>query len=242
MTGGKERTPNKSSTPDRKSQSPKPVVKPPHLKGKKFKQNNSNVYLSLMQYATYLILPIIFGVAGFYWHHNYIYLPSLVNTPSNLAKILPDNYMKSAENADKFWGTYRANCYFGMKTRSPTSPVMGLVWYTQPKADIIMPRVRFVISTCFYLNLTNFWIVFRHWCSQQDGLSKYGWLEHDGRTFGIQEILDDGVTIKTSFVKRGGGDHGGDWTMRLEAVPTVSSACIDVIFGFMSRVEEVESF
>lgn len=46
-------------------------------------------------------------------------------------------------------------------------------------------------------------------------------MEHDGRTFGIQEILDDNLLIKTSFVKRFGGDHGGDWTMRLEANPTV---------------------
>lgn len=141
MTGGKERSPSKGSTPDRKS--PKPVVKPPHLKGKKSKQQqNLNLYFSLMQYAVYLILPILVGVGAYYWHRYVIYLPSLVNTQSNLPKVLSDNYMQTAENGDRFWGTYRANCYFGMKTRNPSSPIMGLLWYTQPKIDIIMPRVR----------------------------------------------------------------------------------------------------
>lgn len=58
-------------------------------------------------------------------------------------------------------------------------------------------------------------IHFRHWCEQSDGLEKYGWLQHDGTTFGIQEILDGPFVITTSFVKRLGGLHGGDWTARI---------------------------
>ena len=32
------------------------------------------------------------------------------------------------------------------------------------------------------------------------GLRRYGWLRHDGRTFGEQELLDGGLNITTSFV------------------------------------------
>ena len=37
---------------------------------------------------------------------------------------------------------------------------------------------------------------------------------HDGETFGVQEIMDRGVRLSTSFVKREGGEHGGEWTAR----------------------------
>ncbi|NXL12781.1 MOGS glucosidase, partial [Mesembrinibis cayennensis] len=49
------------------------------------------------------------------------------------------------------------------------------------------------------------------------GLSRYGWLMHDGENFGIQEIEDGGLVLKTEFVKRAGGEHGGDWSWRVTA-------------------------
>lgn len=74
---------------------------------------------------------------------------------------------------------------------------------------------------------------FSHWCSQSDGLSRYGWLEHDGKTFGMQEILDDDLLIKTSFVKRFGGTHGGDWTMRVSAETLVRMfECLNIVLNF----------
>ena len=54
----------------------------------------------------------------------------------------------------------------------------------------------------------------RHWCDQNDGLARFGWNMHDGETFGTQEIVDRGVRLETSFVKRRGGRHGGEWTAR----------------------------
>ena len=33
--------------------------------------------------------------------------------------------------------------------------------------------------------------------------------------FGSQEIVDDDFVLTTDFVKRFGGDHGGDWTVRI---------------------------
>ncbi|NXW60675.1 MOGS glucosidase, partial [Eurystomus gularis] len=57
----------------------------------------------------------------------------------------------------------------------------------------------------------------RHTCEQGDGLSRYGWLMHDGENFGAQEIRDGGLYLKTEFVKRPGGEHGGDWSWRVTA-------------------------
>ena len=39
---------------------------------------------------------------------------------------------------------------------------------------------------------------------------------HDGETFGVQEIVDRGVRLNASFVKREGGRHGGEWTARYD--------------------------
>lgn len=62
----------------------------------------------------------------------------------------------------------------------------------------------------------------RHTCEQGDRLQGYGWLMHDGLNFGVQEIRDKDFTLTTEFVKRMGGDHGGDWTWRITAKQHVS--------------------
>ena len=54
-------------------------------------------------------------------------------------------------------------------------------------------------------------------CEQGDDLRQWGWEKHDGRNFGVQKILDRGVTLVTSFVKVPGGSHGGDWSARIQA-------------------------
>lgn len=65
----------------------------------------------------------------------------------------------------------------------------------------------------------------RHTCEQGDRLQGYGWLMHDGFTFGVQEVRDKDFTLTTEFVKRMGGDHGGDWTWRITAKQHVSTLC-----------------
>ncbi|KAJ7327321.1 hypothetical protein JRQ81_017080 [Phrynocephalus forsythii] len=97
----------------------------------------------------------------------------------------------------RFWGSYRPHVYFGMKARSPRSPVAGLMWMRQLEGDVRL----------------------RHTCEQSDGLPRYGWLLHDGAHFGVQEIRDLGLSLQTEFVKRPGGQHGGDWTWRVTARP-----------------------
>lgn len=43
----------------------------------------------------------------------------------------------------------------------------------------------------------------RHECSEGDGLGPYGWVEHDGRSYGKQELPDQrtGIRLVTSMVK-----------------------------------------
>ncbi|NXY88277.1 MOGS glucosidase, partial [Alcedo cyanopectus] len=95
---------------------------------------------------------------------------------------------------ERFWGTYRPHVYFGMKTRSPRSLVTGLMWLEQREGGGL-----------------------RHTCEQSDGLSRYGWVMHDGQRFGTQEIRDGRLLLTTEFLKRPGGAHGGDWSWRVTA-------------------------
>ena len=49
-------------------------------------------------------------------------------------------------------------------------------------------------------------------------LEKYGWLQHDGENFGVQEIIDNGLKLTTSFVKNLDPEainKGGSWTGRI---------------------------
>lgn len=61
----------------------------------------------------------------------------------------------------------------------------------------------------------------RHNCDAGDGLAMYSWFAHDGRNFGLQEIMDKYYAITTDFVKRPGGMHGGDWSARVRVKPRV---------------------
>ncbi|XP_035426916.1 mannosyl-oligosaccharide glucosidase [Cygnus atratus] len=84
-----------------------------------------------------------------------------------------------------------------MKTRSPRAVVTGLMWLQQREAGGGL----------------------RHTCEQGDGLASYGWLRHDGDNFGVQDVRDRGLLLRTEFVKRPGGEHGGDWSWHVTARP-----------------------
>eukprot|EP00887_Chlorella_sp_A99_P004738 scaffold4.g4738.t1 len=96
------------------------------------------------------------------------------------------------------WGTYRPGFYFGMRMRVPRSVVVGLMW--------LDPSKSFLDSI-------------RHEAQQSDGLERSGWLQHDGETFGVQELLDGGLALTTSWAKRlcEGCGQGGDWGARVMA-------------------------
>ncbi|KAL3156046.1 hypothetical protein ABBQ32_013034 [Trebouxia sp. C0010 RCD-2024] len=61
----------------------------------------------------------------------------------------------------------------------------------------------------------------RHNAQERDGLSKYGWEAHDGKSYGRQELHDKPFHLTTSWVKRQcrGCGYGGDWALLLDAKP-----------------------
>ena len=62
-------------------------------------------------------------------------------------------------------------------------------------------------------------IGFRHWSEEGDNLERFGWIQHDGENFGVQEIIDRGLKFTTSFVKKFNADsldRGGSWTARIK--------------------------
>lgn len=58
----------------------------------------------------------------------------------------------------------------------------------------------------------------RHEAQQRDGLAQYGWLHHDGRSYGLQRLQDERYNISTAWAKRlcAQCGPGGDWGLRLE--------------------------
>lgn len=58
----------------------------------------------------------------------------------------------------------------------------------------------------------------RHVCQDGDGLSTYGWTHHNGRDYGHQVIVDQDLTLATSFMKSNadGSGYGGDWAVRID--------------------------
>lgn len=59
----------------------------------------------------------------------------------------------------------------------------------------------------------------RHVCQDSDELSTYGWSQHNGRDYGRQVIVDQDLTLTTSFLKSKDKEsgYGGDWGVRVEA-------------------------
>lgn len=77
-------------------------------------------------------------------------------------------------------------------------------------------RIFRFIEDLFYIELIRLHLTFYVLC-KGDNLLKYGWTSHDGLNFGMQDIAERGFNIKTDFVKRPGGNHGGDWTWRISS-------------------------
>src|SRR5882672_11596370 len=79
------------------------------------------------------------------------------------------------------WGSLRAIYYFGLKTSSPDSPAVGLVWFDNKADNVSALRMR-------------------HWCDAKDNLI-YGWKYHNFDDFGFQTIQDNDYNFNTSFIK-----------------------------------------
>ncbi|CAL8353603.1 unnamed protein product [Boreogadus saida] len=174
-----------------------------HFKEKKKKVDIGKVFINIS-----IGLCIFSLVWFFYALYMRSSLAKRVATLHPSPRVLDDNSTSAEVSPERFWGSYRPQVYFGMKTRSPKSIVTGLMWMRQ--------------FSSMDVNL-------RHTCEQGDGLQGYGWLMHDGLSFGVQEVRDKDFTLTTEFVKRRGGDHGGDWTWRITAKQHSSSRQAPVI-------------
>lgn len=167
---------------------------------KKASSENENAgSIGWSMYALYVSVPIIVIALILFFRQRE--LQSKVSTPLHAPFIIPANATSPELSPEKFWGTYRSQLYFGLRTRSPQSLLTGLMWFTQ-FVEMGPPKIR-------------------HWCNQDDRLPSYGWVAHDGMNFGVQEIRDHTVTLITEFVKKPGGLHGGDWSARITAKPLV---------------------
>lgn len=163
--------------------------------------------------STILILLAVlcfFGGLGYIWWRHY--KQNRLYTPIVARRMIARSEFGDMGDIRRFWGSYRSNLYFGLRTRSPNSLMLGLMWFSGQSSDDK--------------------IQIRHSCEQSDKLRRYGWIRHDGINFGTQEIVDNenGCMLTTDFVKRTGGDHGGDWTARisgraLEGVDAEASVC-----------------
>jgi hypothetical protein len=104
------------------------------------KSKRSNHSAISEQVKIYLIPTVLLlGVAAS-WYYN-TWLAGFVNTPLNEPKIIEESSYKSLENLDRFWGTYRSNLYFGLKTRSESPLMAGMMWFNQFSSNI---QIRFV--------------------------------------------------------------------------------------------------
>lgn len=149
-------------------------------------------------FVSFNIIVVILSIVYFFYQY---YLESVVTTPLKVPKVV----VKSGLDVPSmYWGTYRPGLYFGMQTRSQETLSLGLMWFTQ--------------------KIGSSGLDIRHWCDQWSSIKKYSWLQHDGENFGIQEIVDEDIIIVTSFVKRIGGQHGGDFTVKITVEPKVSNA------------------
>ncbi len=71
-----------------------------------------------------IIFPLcVISAITYVWYS--AHLRDMVRTPLDAPKIISAN----TSNEDMLWGTYRSNVYFGLKARSPRSPVFGKAMY-----------------------------------------------------------------------------------------------------------------
>ena len=71
-------------------------------------------------YVVVFMLPIVVTTAFLYWYRM-IQLKEMIRQPLNQPLIVSEH----EQDMSRYWGSYRSNLYFGLKTRHPKSPVVG---------------------------------------------------------------------------------------------------------------------
>ncbi|ONK58208.1 uncharacterized protein A4U43_C09F9600 [Asparagus officinalis] len=118
-----------------------------------------------------------------------------VVTPLPAPKMMDLPQFQGEHKESLYWGTYRPNVYLGIRARTPKSLIAGLMWIGIKDGQYFL----------------------RHVCQDSDGFSTYGWTDHNGRDYGRQKIVDQGLSLTTSFLKEKGhgSGYGGDWAVRI---------------------------
>ncbi|KAJ6431315.1 hypothetical protein OIU84_018744 [Salix udensis] len=119
-----------------------------------------------------------------------------VITPFPSPKLMDLPQFQGEHKESLYWGTYRPHVYFGIRARTPRSLVAGLMWIG-------------VKDGMYHM---------RHVCQDSDELNTYGWTQHNGRDFGHQVLVDQGLKLTTSFLKSKseGSGYGGDWAVQID--------------------------
>ncbi|KMZ58741.1 Mannosyl-oligosaccharide glucosidase [Zostera marina] len=158
--------------------------------------------ISLRVFAVVATVTLLFS--GFYYYFNrYGYDEEdpmemairRIVTPLDAPKMMDLPQFQGEHKESLYWGTYRPHIYLGIRARTPKSLIAGLMWISKKDGQ-------------YHL---------RHMCQDSDGLKSYGWLEHNGRDYGRQFLVDHGLMLTTSFLKSKGADsgYGGDWAVRV---------------------------
>ncbi|KAK3040834.1 hypothetical protein RJ639_029178 [Escallonia herrerae] len=122
-------------------------------------------------------------------------IPRVV-TPFPAPKVMDLPMFQGEHKESLYWGTYRPHVYLGIRTRNPQSLIAGLMWIGVKDGRYFM----------------------RHVCQDADELNTYGWTHHNGRDYGHQVLVDQEMTLATSFLKYKGNNsgYGGDWAVRID--------------------------
>lgn len=109
-------------------------------------------------------------------------------------------------NSSLLWGPYRPNLYFGIRARTPESPLMGLMWARGHGSSLAEKNLR-------------------HTCEQSDNMDGYGWTAYDPRHGGSQVVHDvgNGLNVTTEFFRPPGPQHQHSWGARIKAQPRANA-------------------
>ncbi|GMP82395.1 hypothetical protein CsSME_00036720 [Camellia sinensis var. sinensis] len=149
----------------------------------------------LLGFAIIAFLIVLFMIHRLIIAVEYPQKPRVV-TPFPAPKIMDLPQFQGDHKESLYWGTYRPNVYLGIRARTPQSLVAGLMW----------------------LGLKDGRYFMRHVCQDSDELKTYGWTLHNGRDYGRQMLVDQDMTLTTSFLKskEDGSGYGGDWAVRID--------------------------
>lgn len=171
------------------------------------KSSSSSSWSNVLGITVAVVLGMFAIIAATRW----LAKPSLTR-PLSFQKVI-DGYMTNQlEYSKRLWGSYRSNVYFGMRPRLPRSLIAGLVWVKHSSGRVP--------------------VQIRHMCEHGDGLDRYGWMKHDGVSFGEQEIIDGNVIVKTDFLVNSNPEVGDSWTARISAEPRSGTAATPVSLIF----------